>query len=202
MRFVLLLLLSLTIYSCNNNNISAAYWSEDKLNDWYTKAFWQHKFKAIPSSVTDKREFSIQVQKNPKSWQQALDFLCNNNLRTLAEGTYKITCDGNTFAIVSNYETKDSACFEAHRKYIDLQYVISGREKIKITSLDDVHGIVQPYNDTNDIEFYQTASSWQEIYTDSTQLVFLFPNQVHLPGIKVKDGEYVKKVVIKIPYIR
>ena len=50
-------------------------------------------------------------------------------LRTLPAGKYPIDGD-NIFALVSEYKTKSEAegKLEAHRKYIDVQYVISGEE--------------------------------------------------------------------------
>ena len=59
----------------------------------------------------------------------ALDFLHDVDLACLAEGRYDIDGD-RIFALVQSYVTVPSAegSWEAHRRYLDLQHVVQGRE--------------------------------------------------------------------------
>ena len=57
----------------------------------------------------------------------------------LSPGEYEII-GREVYAIVSEYVPKEEAeCnFEAHRRYIDLQYLINGEERMGVTTLDKV----------------------------------------------------------------
>ena len=61
-----------------------------------------------------------------------LNYIKNANFSSLKDG--KIFIDGeNMFVNIQTYMTKDDANYEAHRKYADIQYIISGSEKIGVT---------------------------------------------------------------------
>lgn len=70
--------------------------------------------------------------------KKVADFVDEFNKNKLDDGTYEI--DGKrVFAMVQSYRTKQQTpemMFEAHKKYIDLQYIINGIEKIRWASLD------------------------------------------------------------------
>lgn len=65
---------------------------------------------------------SGQIKKNPEQWRRAVEFLKENDLMKLAEGRHEVTGDG-VYANVQTYLTKDTAPFENHRRYIDVQCV-------------------------------------------------------------------------------
>ncbi len=180
---------------------NVSQWSDQEIDAWFAASEWQTSLPYQPAPETDKRQFAEQVLGNPGAWQATLAFLQANDPRTLADSTYAITADGSVSASISRYMTKDSANFEAHRKYIDLQYVIEGQEYIQITSIDSVNNCIQPYNAVKDIEFHSSATSLTECLADPSQLVILFPNQAHKPCMKVCKNTPVRKIVVKIPYI-
>ena len=103
---------------------NVSQWSDQEIDAWFAASEWQTSLPYQPAPETDKRQFAEQVLGNPGAWQATLAFLQANDPRTLADSTYAITADGSVSASISRYMTKDSANFEAHRKYIDLQYVI------------------------------------------------------------------------------
>ena len=67
---------------------------------------------------------------------KAFQFLTETDLANTPLGTYKIDGDS-VFAIVMEYTTKPqpSCIQEAHYKYIDVHYIISGAEGVGITKL-------------------------------------------------------------------
>ncbi|MDE5973207.1 MAG: YhcH/YjgK/YiaL family protein, partial [Eubacterium sp.] len=85
------------------------------------------------------------------------DFVTDFNNKKLADGTYEI--DGKrVFAMVQSYRTKQQTqemMFEAHKKYIDLQYVVNGIEKIRWARLDSVDLVEEKYSTGSDIAFYE-----------------------------------------------
>ena len=114
-------------------------------------------------------------------------------------GKYSIKDDD--YANIEVYITKklDNAKFESHQKYIDIQLLLSGKEKIYIHSSSELNVSV-PYNKENDIIFYNDSVVNSDFVTlDTTNFVLLYPHEAHAPQIALEEvPSEVKKVVVKI----
>ncbi len=66
----------------------------------------------------------------------ALKFLLENELTALPVGRLELDGD-NLYALVREYTTKpaEQGVWEAHRKYIDIQYMVSGSERMGFAQL-------------------------------------------------------------------
>lgn len=128
--------------------------------------------------------------------KKALEYLSSTNFETVEPGNYEIDGD-NIFAIVSEYQTKPltSGKWESHRKYIDIQYVVSGAEKIGFTESKKVITL-EEYNSDKDITIHKGEG--QFINIEQKHFMILFPNDIHMPGIAMNIPKPVKKVVIKV----
>lgn len=103
-------------------------------------------------------------------------------------------------AIVSEYTTKHENEFgyEAHRDYIDIQYIISGLEKICFLPLKYLKE-TKAYNKEIDASFYKEADMKpQELILGNGYFAIFFPQDGHMPQLCVEYPEPVKKVVIKV----
>lgn len=103
-------------------------------------------------------------------------------------------------AIVSEYTTKviNENGYEAHRDYVDIQYLISGNELIKSLPLEYLKEI-KPYNKEIDATFYEEVEvKPQELQLGNGYFAILFPQDGHMPQLCVNKPEKVKKVVIKV----
>jgi len=103
-------------------------------------------------------------------------------------------------AIVSEYTTKheNEYGYEAHRQYIDIQYLINGREKICSLPLEYLKE-TKAYNEENDAAFYKEESVRpQELLLGDGYFSIFFPQDGHMPQLCVDKPEQVKKVVIKV----
>jgi YhcH/YjgK/YiaL family protein len=103
-------------------------------------------------------------------------------------------------AIVSEYPTREinEYGYEAHREYIDIQYLVSGEEKICCLPLEYLKEIM-PYNKDCDAAFYVgTDIRHQELLLGNGYFAILFPQDGHMPQLCVNNPEIVKKVVIKV----
>lgn len=103
-------------------------------------------------------------------------------------------------AIVSEYTTKvvNEYGYEAHREYIDIQYLISGEEKICCLPLEYLRE-TKPYNEEQDAGFYEeTVIKPQELLIGSGYFTILYPQDGHMPQMCVKEPAAVKKVVVKV----
>ena len=128
----------------------------------------------------------------------AFNFLKNTDLTKLDLKRYDIDGD-NLFATVSEYISKneETTNFEAHRKYIDIQYVISGKELMNIAPVISVKEVITPYDAAKDIEFVKVSKIVNYKATPSNFFIF-FPDDAHRPGLKDGVNSPVRKVVIKL----
>ncbi len=127
------------------------------------------------------------------------EFVADFNHKKFADGTYEI--DGKrVFAMVQSYRTKQQTqemMFEAHKKYIDLQYVVNGMEKIRWAKLDKVDLVEERYSSGGDIAFYEGDAMFDFTLTKGTFLL-LYPEDTHLPGLSAQKDINVRKIVFKI----
>ncbi len=132
---------------------------------------------------------------HPK-FKKAFDFLKDPATATLPAG--KVVIDGDdVFANIQDYTTRKPAdCrLEAHRKYIDIQFLFKGNEAIGYTSLKDSLVVTEPYSEANDILFFEGIGT--PIPFESGHFFILYPQDAHAPGQETIPGD-VRKVIIKI----
>lgn len=146
--------------------------------------------------VVDKLSNSILYNGLNEGIKKAFSYLHSTNFNEVPPGKYEIDGD-NVFAIVAEYQTKDEneGKPESHKKYIDVQYVVKGSELIGYAPLGNQE-IIDKYNEDNDIIFYRAKCSFVKL--DKEMFAIFFPDDVHLPGIKLNEKSYVKKVVVKV----
>ena len=90
------------------------------------------------------------------------------------------------------------AAFETHRKYVDIQAVLMGRERIEVISRDRL-SVDKPYDETKDLELYLYAPGQAHLELYPGTFALFFPHDAHMPGLMIgQQPEFVKKVVIKI----
>lgn len=116
----------------------------------------------------------------------------------IAVGSYQI--NPRVKAIVSEYETKivNEYGYEAHRDYIDIQYLIRGKEIINSLPMEYLKE-TKPYNKEIDAAFYEEEGAKpQELLLGNGYFAILFPQDGHMPQLCVSEPVKVKKVVIKV----
>jgi biofilm protein TabA len=149
-----------------------------------------------PHNSIDKVEFAKEYHAHKLWWDKAFAYIRNTDLVSLKPGDHPIIGE-DVFARVTEGFLKnfDSSKWEAHKNYIDIHYVIKGREKIGIGPLSSAT-IVVPYNSTRDISFYEGKGKY---YIAEPGTFFIaFPKDIHRPGLEVNGKETEKKLVIKI----
>ena len=121
------------------------------------------------------------------------DSVCNAE-----PGKYEV--DGeNLFYIVDEYETKpvQEGRLEIHRKYLDIQYIVSGEECIGVAPLE---GLTEEtvYDGKRDLAFYKFEPSMSKLHLKQGMFAIFWPNEPHMPGRSINKTEMVKKIVVKI----
>jgi YhcH/YjgK/YiaL family protein len=185
-----------SLISCNNKNVKDR--TDQEIDSWYSKSKW-NDLSMKPDKSINKRLFVEQNLLNPKAWDTVFNFFKEKDLNKLELGRYELT-DG-AYINVQEYLTKDSSHFEAHRKFIDIQYLSRGREYIYVSLYSrDEQTEVTTYNEEQDIEFFD-KKTYEKYLLDSDNFLVLFPIDGHMPCMKVDSNENVRKIVAKIPYV-
>ncbi|UCH13774.1 MAG: YhcH/YjgK/YiaL family protein [Bacteroidales bacterium] len=127
---------------------------------------------------------------------RAFNYINSTDFSKTEPGKYEIDSD-NIFAVVNEYETKDikDCALEAHRKYIDIQYMYSGAELIGVAPLVN-QTPVKEYSEEKDCVFFNEETSLVKM-TGGMFAIF-FPGDLHMPGVKADGPSKVKKIVVKV----
>ena len=116
---------------------------------------------------------------------------------TLPVGKIPIQGD-QIYALVQDNTTKtrDQGVWEAHRKYIDVQFVAAGVEEMGYANIQTLT-VKQPYDEQVDYALFDGSGSFVTVAAGS--FTIFFPEDGHIPGSAV-DGQpaAVRKVVVKV----
>lgn len=127
--------------------------------------------------------------------QAAFNYLIEHDLDTLPLGRTEIDGD-NLFALVQEYTTRpvDQGKWEAHRRYIDLQYMHKGVERMGFANLRTLQaGEYVPEKD-----FLPLDGSGNFVDVFAGAFVIFFPEDGHMPGLCAASPEPVRKIVLKV----
>jgi YhcH/YjgK/YiaL family protein len=128
-------------------------------------------------------------------FRQGFEFLGRGDLERLASGRHEIDGD-RVFALVNRDpgRGRTGARLEAHRKYIDIQYLVTGREEIGWRPTHTCQQLSEAYNESRDILFFaDQPQTWIEL-PERSYMIF-FPQDAHAPLAAIGDN---LKVVIKV----
>lgn len=126
---------------------------------------------------------------------RAFAFLERGDLAELPAERHEIDGD-RLFCMISKGpgRPRAEAKLEAHRKYIDIQYVIAGDEEMGWKPTSDCRVVDVPYDADKDIEFFKDEpDSWNQVPPGS--FVVFFPEDAHAPLV---GEDQIHKVVLKV----
>lgn len=125
-----------------------------------------------------------------------LCFLASNNLAALPVGRHEIAGD-ECYATVTDYLTapRETKRWECHRRYIDIQFVVLGRELLGCAVTSAMTSA--EYDPSNDLEFLD-GSGGEFVTFETGAFAILYPEDAHMPGVSVDGPEKVRKVVVKV----
>jgi YhcH/YjgK/YiaL family protein len=128
--------------------------------------------------------------------RRGFEYLATTDLNALEPGSYKIE-GRDLFALVSEFETKapEECRPEAHQKYADIQYIVSGKETIGFAPLNGQE-VTVPYSEERDIVFLNAETS--PLVLEQGMFAVFFPQDIHQPGMQAGQPGKVKKVVVKV----
>ena len=119
--------------------------------------------------------------------------------RPMTDPLGKHELDGeDLYVSIDEYNSKpiEQGRFEAHRKYADVQYIVSGHERIGYTTLDALEE-EQAYDEQRDVAFYKGEGTMLDM--QAGRFTVFLPQDAHMPCIAANGKpEPVRKVVVKV----
>jgi len=130
-----------------------------------------------------------------------IDIIEKTDFTQKDDGTIKIDSD-DLYYILTTYNTSDNIeekPAEAHRKFIDLQYILYGEEKIGYADYTSPKMLLKEYDAGSDVELFKRIEDESFFVLKKDMYAVFFPEDVHRPGLTDKEGHGVRKVIFKIP---
>ena len=129
--------------------------------------------------------------------KDAADFICDRHFSFKPQHTCKIGTEG-MIALLQEYNPtkKEDRLIEAHRKFIDIQFIIEGVEYLGYANKKTLQN--SGYDEEHDTERLTGTLTFLPFCKGS--FAVLFPQDAHMPGVKATGStKTVRKVVIKVP---
>lgn len=139
----------------------------------------------------------LYVNLSPKI-AKALHLLKDKGLAEKDNGRYDVDAD-DLFYIVDRYQTQpiETGRLEAHRKYVDIQFVAEGEELLGFAPLDNLE-IDQAYDEAKDCAFYKVPEKISTLNLKAGMFCILFGADAHMPSRQLNGPSQVLKVVVKV----
>ena len=127
---------------------------------------------------------------------RGLELLRDTDFSQQEDGRYEVE-GSELFYLLQSYETKEvNDTPEAHKKYVDIQFLISGQEKMGVGALEDMTEEVEA-RPQGDIWFYH--GPLDEVTLSGDKFAVLFPGDAHAPCINVGSAPVpCRKCVVKV----
>jgi len=112
--------------------------------------------------------------------------------------------DGNNIYINAlEYHTHgvENAQMEAHGRYIDVMWMLSGDEKIGVCPAEQMQPITKPYHAAADVFLSRFVEDCTYLRMQADSVCIFFPEDGHAPGLDAAGTTYVRKLIAKVKVI-
>ena len=146
----------------------------------------------------------VKKQISKESFKIAFDYLesITSDFLDIKDGEcIKEILSEDIFVLKQAYYTKNrkDCFFEAHKKYIDIQFMVKGEEYMDVCDLDSLE-IINEYVEKTDFAHYKGKEDGiSKLLIRENYLAIFYPSDAHQPCVKVEKEELIYKAVIKIP---
>lgn len=126
---------------------------------------------------------------------QGLRFLAETDFSELPDQRVELSGD-DVYAFLQSYETKPvNDTPEAHRKYIDIQYLVEGEELVGVGPLEEMTEEVEAHPE-RDIWLYHGPT--ENLTIGRGRFLVLWPGDAHAPCIARGKPQHCRKCVVKV----
>ncbi len=152
--------------------------------------------------LSSKPEIKVSTVWTPdfcRRFAAAMEFLQSFRTEGVPDGKYPLS-DGMFFLVQRYCTRKDAdARYEMHRRYADIQYLVSGRERLLQTfgPLPEI----EAFDKKADIGFYGDGEPETVVLLRAGAFALYLPGEYHKPSLWYDGvrGDEVVKLVVKIP---
>ncbi|CAM4241534.1 YhcH/YjgK/YiaL family protein [Paenibacillus alkaliterrae] len=151
--------------------------------------------------VGDMRQLAQEILLYPQAVRRALEYLISGGLADREPGRYELAAGGLMYALVQQIVTQPSNVhrLESHDTYLDIQYVVSGEERIDFIRLTDQLVVEEQDLAVRDIVYYARMENQESsLVLTQGQFAVFYPSDAHRPCCAVNEPGELKKIVIKI----
>lgn len=145
--------------------------------------------------IVDRIEESARYAATHPLFEQAFKILASTDWLKEPAGNRPII-EGKLSVIVSDYAGRgqDAARLETHRRFIDIQYTVTGTEVIGWAHTRDGGPVSEPYSEQKDIAF-QSGRPETWVVLPPGRFAIFFPADAHAPLAGTGSG---RKVIVKV----
>ena len=117
-----------------------------------------------------------------------------NGIQSLEPATYPLSC-GKVLVQQGTTKPAEGRLLEAHRQYLDIQYIVKGKEVMGWADLKDCEPVGE-FQDAKDVGKY--SGDFEYMTINEGVCYVAFPEDAHMPGRHLDVANDFVKVVIKL----
>lgn len=113
----------------------------------------------------------------------------------------RVELSGGAFAMEQVYlaKARPDGFFESHRKYIDVQVILSGEEAMEVEDIARLTPTME-YNADRDLAKYADTARASRLIMRAGDAALFFPADGHMPSLRLGEtSQLVRKTVVKVP---
>lgn len=135
----------------------------------------------------------------PSAIQRGLAFLATTDMSKLTVGRHDIDGD-KIFVNVMEFETQKASekYAEIHQEYIDIQFLISGQERIDFSLANSSNLVQKEYDEKEDYYLIKSMQDESTLIMQPNMFAIFLTGQPHKPGCFVLAPKQIKKAVVKV----
>ena len=104
-------------------------------------------------------------------------------------------------ALEYNTHGVENAQMEAHTRYIDVMWMLSGDEKIGVCPVEQLQQITKPYDEAGDAFLSKFVEDCTYLRMKADSVCIFFPEDGHAPGLDVDETTCVRKLIAKVKVV-
>lgn len=140
---------------------------------------------------------SIDDKELSKRIDAAVEYISKLGFQNLNKGKYEVSPD--FYYTVQEYTAFDNkeSQYESHRKYIDIQFIYEGVERLLITDITNLLPS-DSYDNIKDVIHYSGGDNLSSMILTAGSYAILFPKDAHKPERFLGQECTIKKIVGKV----
>jgi len=154
--------------------------------------------------ISDVQHYERESHLWPQAVKRGIEYILTRNLSEAPLGRYPLEGEDGVLMYANVQESvtcsKEEQLPESHAVYTDIQFLVSGEERLCFYRLRPDARIIDNKFDSHDIAFYELSPEQLEtdIILNPGMFAVCFPTDIHRPNCSVRQVTTNKKIVVKI----